>query len=706
MKIAGCDDCMTFVLKVCKMPAFDGAQDLSNTVMIKVCDTFSLRWQGKPIEKHTWIAIAGIIPFCQDDAILSSLSEVKRLFPKIDELTKLSKICRAASSFIKGTFLNEEFQDSRSANIAMQWGFQWLQNYIMFANVELADLTNNKLVGAKTSEVGFLQTCWRKLQIVDFAWKHYRSSAIHDPEVGKMLWEKFANPNVFISWATAPDFWKRDLSVAQVFLSGQKGVSHWTMTSFHEFCKKQLPSQAVVAYAEILFGLMCDQFDLECLAHVADHPDGGQSDFDGISRLMHGTGSGSSTNQLTTAWNKYLLATKVQAVPLHDDQSDGANSTQPLAAALSQCMAQDGGMDGGEQAQEQAEKKQLCDKLDADVDKMVRFHALPNLPTGPLGHYMGNVELIKILANCPFHTPTHLGPQEKAKVNAFLLSADLFPALLSATGKKDYRLSLAHNDKEPPEALKALLRFVLTARKPDDLIIICDGRFPKIRRFFDSELYKLGSFKELWVIYETPELGTDVRYPKKRLVHSNPNREAILIHSPKSKRKSTCQARHEFDRCGEKSSFDCTYTGVPLRSMSELPKIVPLDKRKMLGTEMEVPLSYPGDTNAPNVTEGVPFSWSESKAVKLWSHLFQDLQIDHIFDTTTGSSAAAIAAFYCNVQYDGICLSYVRQGRSPRPHTKTVKTNGRREGLPSMWWLVRVTFGPRGLYPLPPTVLW
>ena len=56
----------------------------------------------------------------------------------------------------------------------------------------------------------------------------------------------------------------------------------------------------------------------------------------------------------------------------------------------------------------------------------------------------------------------------------------------------------------------------------------------------------------------------------------------------------------------------------------------------------------------------------------------------------------------------------VREGRF-RPHSKTAvfNNNGRRGGLPPMWWSVRVTFGPGRVYPpqsyggggLPPVVV-
>lgn len=75
-----------------------------------------------------------------------------------------------------------------------------------------------------------------------------------------------------------------------------------------------------------------------------------------------------------------------------------------------------------------------------------------------------------------------------------------------------------------------------------------------------------------------------------------------------------------------------------------------------MGADMEVPLSYTGE-DKPLVADGVPFSWMETKPVSWWATFFKDLHLDQVFDTTTGSAAAAIGAHYANVQYDGICCN-------------------------------------------------
>ena len=646
-KLAGCDDVIMMVSKMSKMPAFIGAisGELAASKLVRLCEEWGLRWQGKAIEKQTWLAIQSILPFCQDDGILSAIGDIRSLYPDIDQLTKLGKVCKAASSFIKGGLLIDEFQEKRATNTALEWAFLWFRQGIMFQDFEKCDVNSVWMVGNRQSDAGAFQVYFRKLQVLDFIWKHYRSAAAHAPDAARAVWEKFASLRVFISWAAADDFWKK--SVGAGFINGQKGVYHWTITKFQEFCQT-LPSQTVVAFAELIYGIMTTQFDEVLCAHVQQYPDGGQADYDSIANLLRGTGN---QNLLTAAFQKYTKELAGQAVPLVPGQ--------PLAD-LSQ-MASVGILeaDDADQAQEQEEKKQLYDKLVVDRQNGVRLHALPgSLPSGPLQNFMTTGELNKILTNCPFHSPAQLGPEEKVTSRAWLISADLFPGCM-AGGANDFRLRPSlFNETVVPPALKALWQWVNSVRKADDSIIVFDGRFSQVRRYFDAELSKLGQtfFLEMWIIYETPEPGTDVRYPHRQKAFSAINREVILVYRPIHRKKNTRIARNAFNACGETSSFDLTYTGVQIRTLGEIPKLTPTDKKRMMGADMEVPLSYTGE-DKPLVADGVPFSWMESKPVSWWASFFKDLSIDHVFDTTTGSAAAAIGAHYAGVQYDGICCN-------------------------------------------------
>ena len=651
MSIAGSDDVMTVVQKMGKMQVFADTKkgDVTATHAVKTCNEWGLRWLGKPIEKQTWLAIQAIMPFCQDDDILSAIGDIKTIFPEIDQMTRLSKLCKIATGFVKGSFLNDEFQDKSAAALALQWALQWFYYSLLFADTEKAQVNNNFLVGSRTTEVGTIQVLFRKLQTLDYVWKHYRSSPAFVPDVGKSLWEKFSSLSVFVSWAAADEFSKKDAESA-VFVNGQKGITHWTTLKFQEF-RQKLPNQTAVAFAELLFGIMTTNFDMQFLAHVMEYPDGGHADYDSLTQMLRGSGD---DTPLTTAFKKYTKALGSQAVSIDDDGSAGLS--QPLAAFSQPLADLDASLvgDDSDLAAQHLEKKQLLDKLSADRQNKVRFHGLPNLPSGPLGNFCASSEMNKVMADCPFAKATQAGPQGKTPARAFLLSADVFPGCM-ANGLKDFRCpSKFFQEMEVPPALKALWTWVLSVRRPSDSIIVFDGRFANVRRFFDAELAKLGQDKvlDMWVIYDMPQ--DDPRYPKRQLAWSNSNRETILVYHPVRKSAKTRNLRQSFNICGEKSTYDLTYTGVHLRGLEELPKITTTDKKKMMGSDLTIPLAY-GEEDQQLAVDGVPFAWAESKPVDFLAGFFKDLQLEHIFDTTAGSGAAAIGAFYDGIQYDGIC---------------------------------------------------
>jgi len=195
---------------------------------------------------------------------------------------------------------------------------------------------------------------------------------------------------------------------------------------------------------------------------------------------------------------------------------------------------------------------------------------------------------------------------------------------------------------------------VKSVRKAEDSIVIFDGRFVEVRRYFDAELAKLGRLDVLdfWVIYAPWKEG-DPRYPKRQQAFANSNRESVLVYRPKQKRKETMSARQVYNACGETSNYDMSYTGVEARSLDELPKLTTTDKKKIFSNEVDCPLAYAAADQA-FTREGVPFSWQETKSVNWLSTFFKDMNFDAIFDCTPGSCAAAIAAFYNGQQYDGI----------------------------------------------------
>jgi len=459
----------------------------------------------------------------------------------------------------------------------------------------------------------------------------------------------------FVTWAASDDFWKREPNAA--FANGQKGISHWTMQKFAEFVK-ELGNQPAMAFAEFIYGTMTTKFDMQYLDHCVNNPEGQRGDSEGIAVLLRGSGT---EDILTMAFKKYTKALSAQATSVPETNME----TQPLGG-ISGGFTMDSFMDvddGAEEALTQ-EKKQLYEKIRADRQAQVRFHALPQHPAGPLNNFTDAcLELTKVMQNCPFHAPAiggKLGAKEKTKSRAFLLSADLFPGCMNA-GAKDYRLPTTFfTGQKVSESLKSLWLWVKSIRKPEDSIVVFDGRFPSVRRYFDNEIAELGEAFSLdfWLVYDIP--ASDPRYSKKKRAFGNCNREVILLYRPATKKKNVCTSRLAFNRCGEKSTHDKTYTGINLRSLGELPKLLTEDKKKIMGKDLDIPLSY-AEADQAVVGDGVPFSWQESKPVDWWIQFFKDQGFDSIFDTTPGSAAAAIGAHYSNVQYDALCLSPVHK---------------------------------------------
>ena len=306
------------------------------------------------------------------------------------------------------------------------------------------------------------------------------------------------------------------------------------------------------------------------------------------------------------------------------------------------------------------ERRELYQKVLADKSSKVRLHHLPHIPAGPLKNFIDAAELNKILQNCAFHAQTFVGQKETVASRLWLVCADLFPGCMPS-GSKDYRLpAKMFTELAVPESFKALVKWIFSARKAGDAIAIFDGRFRQLRRYVENQLALVDEnfLTELWVIHETAP-KSDFRYSARKLEFSNTNRECCLLYRPKLKKNSTAQPRSQYNQCGEESTHDNTFSGVKTRTLGECPKLTTKDKKAMLGTELDIPLSYLSQDGEDGdiAADGVPFSWLETKPVEWWSFFFSIMQCTHVFDCTVGSAAAAIGAFYHGMQYDGVCCN-------------------------------------------------
>ena len=655
--IAGCDDVLAFAQKLNGLAEFKESLCKPVTTQLQVLKDLGLRWDGGPIQRQHLMKLLAILPFCDDPFLIAAWNKLIGPFGEINKLTMMGRLCGAAKTFLKGTFLSPELHAKSSCVTALGWALEWLYVTTISGDADKSKMSANHLLGEKSNEVGGMHVFFRKLQILDVIWHGHRASQKYDSAIGEALWDKFSSPCAFLQSFAPPDFWQLVEAIAE----GQdkkhgenKGICAWLDTPFNEFLET-LPGEVAVSLAELLYGLMTTEFDLEILGECRKKPDGA-IDYESLMMLLRvPAGEEPEAGTLQAAYQKYSQALAGVAVKIdlgdHDDRAPFQGNVEEWGQSE----------DGGE-ASSASEKQLLYVKLVAAKDKQIRFQELPQDPAGPLKHYKNPTELNKIFTTSGFQelSVRAVGTKEaKIRNRVFLLSADLFPGCM-ATGDKDFQLPSKRFDDTPvPDAFKTLFSWVLSAKRSTDQIAFFDGRFRKLRRYVEQQLANLDEkfLVEIWMVYKKPD-DNDPRYPSRKLAFSNTNRETILMYRPISRRSTTSQPRAQYNVCGEESTHDCTYTAVKLRSLGELPKLTAEDKKAMLGTELDIPSTYQDESIVAVAEEqGIPFSWLETKPVAFWTSFFDDMEFDDIFDCTVGSAAAAIGAYYGNKQYDGICCN-------------------------------------------------
>ena len=110
--------------------------------------------------------------------------------------------------------------------------------------------------------------------------------------------------------------------------------------------------------------------------------------------------------------------------------------------------------------------------------------------------------------------------------------------------------------------------------------------------------------------------------------------------------------RSEFNSCGETSNAATTYTGISMRSLSELPRMSYQTKQSILGAASCA--SVPTQRMQRDIDEkGHPFSFHEVKPISFWQTIMEHHKVTHIVDFTPGSGALAVAASGA-MEYEGI----------------------------------------------------
>lgn len=214
------------------------------------------------------------------------------------------------------------------------------------------------------------------------------------------------------------------------------------------------------------------------------------------------------------------------------------------------------------------------------------------------------------------------------------------------------------------DRMKRVIEFIAQKRGKDDLILFFDGRSRSCRRAMEESEEKLTAsgahtLIECWIVYIQPAKADDPRMPGRRTTFANNNKEVVMCALPSKSGRAKLVPRAEFNTCGEDWTSATTYTGVPMRRYSELPRMACDTKACIVGVAASGAVQ--GKRAQRDIDEkGHPFSHCEVKPLDLWQRICEHHQVTHIVDFSPGSAALAIAAAGA-MEYEGVAANEVHR---------------------------------------------
>ena len=135
----------------------------------------------------------------------------------------------------------------------------------------------------------------------------------------------------------------------------------------------------------------------------------------------------------------------------------------------------------------------------------------------------------------------------------------------------------------------------------------------------------------------------------RKVFFASDNKETGAVSLPLPRTQVAVQERDGFNKVGEESTHDSTYTGVPPLAWGACQKFEPANKKDILGCEPPVPNPKLFDSSM-----GIPLFWQERKNAAFWGQLLTDLMVGAVFDATAGSGQLARACLAHGVLYTGL----------------------------------------------------
>lgn len=205
--------------------------------------------------------------------------------------------------------------------------------------------------------------------------------------------------------------------------------------------------------------------------------------------------------------------------------------------------------------------------------------------------------------------------------------------------------------------MQKAMEWMLAARNSNSVVVALDGRSKAIRRKFEecveAAVTDHSRHYEGSITFRVPASG-DIRFPRRKTFAAFRNIQFLVGALPCPKVRMKTQARGHFSACGETSTYAASYSDVAIRSLKSLPKSTLNDKQSM--TKCDSP-ELPEEVVEALGRSGYPLFWTEFLDAEWFRAFYKDMNINHVFDLTPGTTAAACAAAINGIVYEGIAMN-------------------------------------------------
>ena len=239
------------------------------------------------------------------------------------------------------------------------------------------------------------------------------------------------------------------------------------------------------------------------------------------------------------------------------------------------------------------------------------------------------------------------------KNNVMVLFPELFPT------KDQFQSATAHRDPVVWRSeMNDAFTWMMTNRDESTVAFATDARNTKIRMSFQTIVNETTKDEtkhiENWIMYKGHPSKRDIRFPTRQVFGALQNMEAVVGLLPVPRVRMNTRHRLNFSACGETNTHTRSYSGVPWRSLSSLPRMGLEAKDGLTGITSP---AYDKAVSDETRKKGHPLFWKETLDVEWLVAAFSDLHATRIFDLCAGSGAAACAAVVLDIPYEGIAMN-------------------------------------------------